>query len=140
LSRIGYGLSETSPILTINPYDSKAFSESIGLPVPSSEISLRDEEGREVPIGKPGELCAKGPQVMQGYWGREEETRAVMTADRFLKTGDIARMDEKGYFYIVDRKKDLILVSGFNVYPNEVEAVLAQWGGGAGVRLRWGAR
>ncbi|MGH8612862.1 MAG: AMP-binding protein [Gammaproteobacteria bacterium] len=120
----GYGLSETSSLLTINPYDTKTFSGSIGLPVPSTEIVLRDEEGHEVPLGSCGELCAKGPQVMQAYWGREEATREVMTLDGFLKTGDVAWMDEKGYFYLVDRKKDLILVSGFNVYPNEVEAVL----------------
>ncbi|MGH6634607.1 MAG: AMP-binding protein [Gammaproteobacteria bacterium] len=122
----GYGLSESSPLLTVNPYDTKAFSGSIGLPVPSTEIVLRDEEGHEVPLGSCGELCAKGPQVMKAYWGREEATREVMTLDGFLKTGDVARMDEKGYFYLVDRKKDLILVSGFNVYPNEVEAVVAQ--------------
>ncbi|MGH8580241.1 MAG: AMP-binding protein [Gammaproteobacteria bacterium] len=125
----GYGLSETSPLLTVNPYDTKVFNGSIGLPVPSTEIVLRDEEGHEVPVGSCGELCAKGPQVMQAYWGQEEATRDVMTLDGFLKTGDVARMDEKGYFYLVDRKKDLILVSGFNVYPNEVEAVVAQCDG-----------
>jgi long-chain acyl-CoA synthetase len=122
----GYGLSETSPILTFNPIDATEFSGTIGIPVPSTEISLRDDQGNEVAIGEPGELCAKGPQVMAGYWGREEATRDVMTEDGFFRTGDIATMDERGYFRIVDRKKDMILVSGFNVFPNEIEEVLAQ--------------
>jgi long-chain acyl-CoA synthetase len=122
----GYGLSETSPLLTINPLDSREFTGSIGLPVPSTDICLRDQGGGEVRIGEPGELYARGPQVMRGYWGSEEATREVMSDDGFLRTGDIATMDERGYFRIIDRKKDMILVSGFNVYPNEVEAVVAQ--------------
>lgn len=122
----GYGLSETSPLLTVNPHNSSAFDGTIGLPVPSTEISLRDEEGKEVPVGTPGELCARGPQVMRGYWGREDQTRRVFTEDGFFKTGDIATVDDKGYFRIVDRKKDMILVSGFNVFPNEIEEVIAQ--------------
>ncbi|QID18197.1 long-chain-fatty-acid--CoA ligase [Nitrogeniibacter mangrovi] len=120
-----YGLTETSPAVTINPLDLTEFNHAIGLPVPSTEISIRDEEGREVAIGKPGELCVKGPQVMRGYWHRDEETARVMTADGYLRTGDIATVDEAGFVRIVDRKKDMILVSGFNVYPNEVEDVVA---------------
>jgi long-chain acyl-CoA synthetase len=125
----GYGLSETSPLLTINPHDAGEFSGSIGIPVPSTEISIRNEQGNELRAGEIGELCAKGPQVMKGYWQRKEDTRAAVTDDGFFKTGDIARMDEKGFLYIVDRKKDMILVSGFNVYPNEVEAVISQHDG-----------
>ena len=120
----GYGLSETSPVVCSNPPDLEAYSGAIGLPVPGTDVSLRDDDGREVPLGEPGEVCVRGPQVMPGYWGNEEATRAVMTEDGFLKTGDIAVMDEAGYFRIVDRKKDMILVSGFNVYPNEVENIL----------------
>jgi len=122
--REGYGLTECSPTVTANPYEAEGFSGSIGLPLPSTEISVRDEEGNEVPMGEPGELCVRGPQVMAGYWNRPDETAKVMTADGFLRTGDIARLDERGYAYIVDRKKDMILVSGFNVYPNEIEDVL----------------
>ncbi len=121
----GYGLSETSPVLTMNRIDETAYTGSIGLPWPSTEISLRDERGDEVPPGEPGELCARGPQVMQGYWNRPDATRLATTADGFFRTGDIATVDEHGYFRIVDRKKDMILVSGFNVYPNEIEGVIA---------------
>ena len=121
----GYGLSETSPTLTCNPADTDKFSGSIGLPVPSTYISIRDDAGNEVPLGQAGEICAKGPQVMAGYWNRPEETAQVMTADGFFRTGDVGIMDENGYTRIVDRKKDMILVSGFNVYPNEIEEVIA---------------
>jgi len=121
----GYGLSETAPVLTCNPGDNTAFNGSIGLPVPSTIISIRDDEGKELAIGEVGEITAKGPQVMPGYWQRPEETAKVMTKDGFFRTGDIGRMDEDGYVYIVDRKKDMVNVSGFNVYPNEVEGVMA---------------
>ncbi|TWA95949.1 long-chain fatty acid--CoA ligase [Bradyrhizobium stylosanthis] len=121
----GYGLSETSPTLTCNPATTNEFSGSIGIPVPSTWISIRDDDGNEVPLGQPGEICAKGPQVMSGYWNRPEETAKVMTPDGYFRTGDIGVMDEKGYTKIVDRKKDMILVSGFNVYPNEIEEVIA---------------
>lgn len=121
----GYGLSETSPTLTCNPATATEFTGTIGLPVSSTWISIRDDDGNELPFGQPGEICAKGPQVMSGYWNRPEETAKVMTADGYFRTGDIGVMDEKGYTKIVDRKKDMILVSGFNVYPNEVEEVIA---------------
>jgi long-chain acyl-CoA synthetase len=121
----GYGLSETSPTLTCNPADTDQFSGSIGLPVPSTYISIRDDDGNEVPLGEPGEICAKGPQVMAGYWNRPDETAKVMTADGFFRTGDIGVMSADGMTKIVDRKKDMILVSGFNVYPNEIEDVIA---------------
>jgi long-chain acyl-CoA synthetase len=121
----GYGLSETSPTLTCNPADVDRFSGSIGLPVPSTYISIRDDDGNEVPLGQPGEICAKGPQVMSGYWNRPDETAKVMTSDGYFRTGDIGVMTPDGYTKIVDRKKDMILVSGFNVYPNEVEEVIA---------------
>jgi long-chain acyl-CoA synthetase len=121
----GYGLSETSPVLTCNRGDSTGFSGTIGLPLPSTEISIRDDAGMEVPLGERGEICARGPQVMPGYWQRPDETDKVMTADGFFRTGDIGIMDEKGQATIVDRKKDMIDVSGFKVYPNEVEAVVA---------------
>jgi len=121
----GYGLSETSPTLTCNPATTTEFSGSIGIPVPSTWISIRDDDGNELPLGQAGEICAKGPQVMSGYWNRPEETAKVMTADGYFRTGDIGVMDEKGFTKIVDRKKDMILVSGFNVYPNEVEEVIA---------------
>ncbi|MBR0818959.1 long-chain fatty acid--CoA ligase [Bradyrhizobium liaoningense] len=121
----GYGLSETSPTLTCNPATTTEFSGSIGIPVPSTWISIRDDDGNELPLGQAGEICAKGPQVMSGYWNRPEETAKVMTADGYFRTGDIGVMDEKGYTKIVDRKKDMILVSGFNVYPNEIEEVIA---------------
>jgi long-chain acyl-CoA synthetase len=120
-----YGLTETSPAATINPLDLKEYNGSIGLPVPSTEVSIRDEEGRDLPIGEAGEICVRGPQVMKGYYNRPEETTKVIMADGFLRTGDVGVMDEKGFVRIVDRKKDMILVSGFNVYPNEIEAVVA---------------
>ena len=125
----GYGLSETSPSATCNPVDSTAYSGNIGLPMPNTELTLLDDEGAEVPLGTPGEICIKGPQVMAGYWQRPDETEKVMTADGFFRTGDIGVVDERGYFRIVDRKKDMILVSGFNVYPNEVEEVVTQMPG-----------
>jgi long-chain acyl-CoA synthetase len=121
----GYGLSETSPTLTCNPADTDKFSGSIGIPVPSTYISIRDDDGNELPLGQAGEICAKGPQVMAGYWNRPDETAKVMTADGYFRTGDIGVMDATGYTKIVDRKKDMILVSGFNVYPNEIEDVIA---------------
>lgn len=120
-----YGLTETSPAVTINPLDLPAFNHSIGLPISSTEVSLRDDEGKEVPVGQPGELCVRGPQVMREYWNRPEETARVFTEDGFFRTGDIATIDEAGFLRIVDRKKDMILVSGFNVFPNEVEDVVA---------------
>jgi long-chain acyl-CoA synthetase len=122
----GYGLSETSPSATCNPTDSKAYTGTIGLPLPSTWLKLLDDEGREVPPGQPGEIAIKGPQVMAGYWQRPDETAKVMTPDGYFKSGDIGMVDERGYFKVVDRKKDMILVSGFNVYPNEVEDVVAQ--------------
>lgn len=121
-----YGLTETSPAVTINPLNMTAYNGSIGLPVPSTEISLRDDAGNEVPLGKTGELCVRGPQVMQGYWHRPDETQKVMMADGFLRTGDLAVIDEEGFIFLKERKKDMILVSGFNVYPNEVEDVIAR--------------
>ncbi len=120
----GYGLSETSPVATCNPIDSKEYTGSIGLPLPSTDIAIRDDEGNDVPQGQPGEICIRGPQVMAGYWQRPDETAKVMTADGFFRSGDIGVMDERGYVKIVDRKKDMILVSGFNVYPNEIEQVV----------------
>ena len=120
----GYGLSETSPVVTSNRPDLAEYTGAIGLPLPGTDISLRDDAGREVPLGEAGELCVSGPQVMSGYWANEAATRNVMTDDGYLKTGDIAVVDEDGYFRIVDRKKDMILVSGFNVYPNEIENIL----------------
>lgn len=119
-----YGLTETSPAATINPMYLEGYNGSIGLPLPSTDISIRDDNGVEVPIGSSGELCIKGPQVMPGYWNRPDETALVFTKDGYLKTGDVARMDEEGFIYLVDRKKDMIVVSGFNVYPNEVEQVI----------------
>jgi long-chain acyl-CoA synthetase len=121
----GYGLSETSPTLTCNTATSSEFNGSIGVPVPSTYISMRDDDGNEVPLGEPGEICAKGPQVMAGYWNRPDETAKVMTSDGYFRTGDIGVMTPDGYTKIVDRKKDMILVSGFNVYPNEIEEVIA---------------
>jgi len=122
----GYGLSETSPSVTCNPVTIKEFSGTIGVPLPSTYLKLLDDEGHEVTtLGQPGEIAIKGPQVMAGYWQRPDETAKVMTEDGFFKSGDIGTMDERGYFKIVDRKKDMVLVSGFNVYPNEVEDVVA---------------
>lgn len=125
----GYGLSETSPTATCNPVDSTAYSGNIGLPMPNTELKLLDDDGNEVPLGTPGEIAIKGPQVMAGYWQRPDETEKVMTPDGFFRSGDIGVVDERGYFKIVDRKKDMILVSGFNVYPNEVEDVVTQMSG-----------
>ena len=122
----GYGLSETSPSATCNPVDNTAYTGTIGLPMPSTDIILLDDDGLEVPQGSAGEIAIRGPQVMAGYWQRPDETAKVMTTDGFFRTGDIGVVDERGYFRIVDRKKDMILVSGFNVYPNEIEDVLSQ--------------
>lgn len=121
----GYGLSETSPSATCNPTDTDAYSGTIGLPLPSTEIAIRDDDNNDVKQGEPGEICIRGPQVMAGYWQRPDETAKVFAPDGFFKTGDIGVMDERGYVKIVDRKKDMVLVSGFNVYPNEVEDVVA---------------
>jgi len=121
----GYGLSETSPVLTSNPFGNKTFRGSIGVPIPSTDISLRDDDGNVVPHGESGELCAKGPQVMKGYWRRDDATAEATTHDGYFRTGDIAIMDDDGFFKIVDRKKDMIIVSGFNVFPNEIEAEVA---------------
>jgi long-chain acyl-CoA synthetase len=121
----GYGLSETSPVATSNRVDSTGFSGTIGVPIPSTLIAIRDDSGREVPPGQPGEICIRGPQVMAGYWQRPDETAKVMTDDGFFKSGDIGVMDERGHVRIVDRKKDMILVSGFNVYPTEIEQVVS---------------
>ncbi|WP_281004460.1 MULTISPECIES: long-chain-fatty-acid--CoA ligase [Mesorhizobium] len=121
----GYGLSETSPVATANRFDVEEFSGTIGLPIPSTEVAIRDDSGADVPLGEVGEICIRGPQVMLGYWNRPDETKKVMSKDGFFKTGDMGFMDERGYIKIVDRKKDMILVSGFNVYPNELEDVVA---------------
>lgn len=124
-----YGLTETCPAVTINPMYLETYNGSIGLPLPSTEISIRDENGLELGFHETGELCIRGPQVMAGYWKRPDETALVMSYDGFLKTGDMAQIDEQGYIYLVDRKKDMILVSGFNVYPNEVEQVIGMMPG-----------
>jgi len=121
----GYGLSETSPSVSCNPVDSTQYSGSIGLPLPSTELMLVDDDGREVAQGQPGEIAIRGPQVMAGYWQRPDETAKAMTADGFFRSGDIGTVDERGYFSIIDRKKDMILVSGFNVYPNEIEDLVS---------------
>jgi len=120
-----YGLSETSPAASGNPVTNTAFNGSIGVPLSSTDMKIIDDDGNEVPVGTRGEIAIRGPQVMAGYWQRPDETARVMTADGFFKSGDVGVMDEHGYFRIVDRKKDMILVSGFNVYPNEVEEVVA---------------
>ena len=120
-----YGLTETSPAVCINPLNLDSYNGSIGLPIPSTDVCIRDDDGKTLPVGETGELCVRGPQVMKGYWNRPEETAKMLDPDGWLHTGDIARMDEQGFFYIVDRKKDMILVSGFNVYPNEIEDVVA---------------
>ncbi|MFG6447704.1 long-chain-fatty-acid--CoA ligase [Roseateles sp. BYS180W] len=125
----GYGLSETSPVASCNPTDSKAYTGTIGMPVPDTELALLDDDGAPVPEGTAGEIAIRGPQVMAGYWQRPDETAKVMTADGFFRSGDIGMVDERGFFRIVDRKKDMILVSGFNVYPNEIEDVLTQMEG-----------
>ncbi|MFZ5636930.1 MAG: long-chain fatty acid--CoA ligase [Pseudomonadota bacterium] len=124
-----YGLTETSPAACMNPMDLAEYNGAIGLPIPSTDACVKDEEGRILATGEVGELCIKGPQVMKGYWQRPEETAKVIDDDGWLHTGDMAKMDERGFFYIVDRKKDMILVSGFNVYPNEVEDVIAMMPG-----------
>lgn len=124
-----YGLTETSPAAMINPLNLSAYNGSIGIPVPSTDAMIRGENGKQVAVNEPGELCIKGPQVMRGYWNNPQETTKAFTADGWLLTGDIASMDEEGFFYIVDRKKDMIIVSGFNVYPNEVEGVIASMPG-----------
>ena len=124
-----YGLTETSPAVCINPVDIAEYNGSIGMPVPSTDVCIKGEDGQLLPVGEIGELCVKGPQVMKGYWQRPEETAKVMDAEGWLHTGDMAKMDAQGYFYVVDRKKDMILVSGFNVYPNEVEDVIAMMPG-----------
>ena len=121
----GYGLSETSPVATSNRIDSLTFTGNIGLPIPSTDIAIRDDSGADVPAGQPGEICIRGPQVMAGYWQHPDETALVMTPDGFFKSGDVGVMDENGYVRIVDRKKDMILVSGFNVYPTEIEQVVS---------------
>ncbi|HEX7732204.1 MAG TPA: AMP-binding protein, partial [Rhodanobacter sp.] len=128
-----YGLTETSPAACINPLDLKDYNGSIGLPIPSTDVAIWSEDNRPLPAGEVGELIVKGPQVMRGYWNRPDETAKVLGADGWLHTGDIAKMDANGYFYIVDRKKDMILVSGFNVYPNEVEDTVMQHPGVAEV-------
>ncbi len=120
-----YGLSETSPAVTINPLDLADYNGAIGLPIPSTEVELRGDDGNPVPLGQPGEICVRGPQVMRGYWNRPDETAKVIDSRGFFATGDIGVMDEKGYVRIVDRKKDMIIVSGFKVFPNELEAVIA---------------
>ena len=119
-----WGLTETSPAACINP-PTEEFNGSIGVPIPSTEIAIKDDAGNDLPLGKIGEICVRGPQVMKGYWNRPDETAKVMLPDGYLRTGDVGHMDERGFVYIEDRKKDMILVSGFNVYPNEVEAVAA---------------
>ncbi|MCX7293556.1 long-chain-fatty-acid--CoA ligase [Janthinobacterium sp.] len=121
----GYGMSETSPVVTGNRVDITEFTGTIGLPFPSTEVAILNDDGVEVPLGEPGEIAVRGPQVMAGYWQRPDETAKSMTADGYCKTGDVGVMDERGYVKIVDRKKDMIIVSGFNVYPNEVEDVVA---------------
>jgi long-chain acyl-CoA synthetase len=120
-----YGLTETSPAACINPLTIEVFNGSIGLPIPSTEVSIRDEHDNEMPHGEVGEICIRGPQVMKGYWNKPDETAKTLTPDGWLKTGDMGYMDDGGFVYITDRKKDMILVSGFNVYPNEIEGVLA---------------
>ena len=131
----GYGLSETAPSASCNPVTTTEFSGTIGVPIPSTSMRILDDAGLEVPLGQPGEIAIKGPQVMAGYWQRPDETAKVMTADGYFKSGDIGFVDARGYFKIIDRKKDMVLVSGFNVYPNEVEDVVAQR-----TRVRCGGR
>jgi len=120
----GYGLSETSPLLCVNPMSVAEFTETCGLPVPSTDIKLIDDDGSEVPEGLAGEICAKGPQVMRGYWNNHEANATAFTPDGYFKTGDVGVFTAGGFLKIVDRKKDMVIVSGFNVYPNEVEAVV----------------
>ncbi|RYF71703.1 MAG: long-chain fatty acid--CoA ligase, partial [Comamonadaceae bacterium] len=125
----GYGLSETSPSATCNPTTSKSYTGTIGVPLPGTWLKLLDDDGHEVPVGERGEIAIRGPQVMAGYWQRPDETAKVMTPDGYFKTGDIGTVDERGFFKVVDRKKDMVLVSGFNVYPNEIEDVVATLAG-----------
>jgi len=120
-----YGLTETSPAAVINPLDLQDYNGCIGLPISSTDVQLRDDSGNEVGLGVPGEICIKGPQVMAGYWNRADETAKVIDKDGWLATGDVGTVDARGFFKIVDRKKDMVLVSGFNVYPNEIESVVA---------------
>ena len=134
-----YGLTETSPAATINPFDIKEYTGAIGLPISSTEVELRDDAGKPVALGQAGEICIRGPQVMAGYWNRPDETAKVMDKDGWFATGDIGVMDEKGFVRIVDRKKDMILVSGFNVYPNEIEGVVDDARRRAGMRGGRGA-
>lgn len=124
-----YGLTETSPAVTINPLDLKEYNGAIGLPLPNTEVSIQDDAGNHLALGEAGELCVRGPQVMRGYWNQPEETQAVLSEDGWFRTGDIATLDGEGFVHIVDRKKDMILVSGFNVYPNEIEAVVSAHAG-----------
>ena len=124
-----YGLTETSPAVCINPLGLSGYNGSIGLPIPSTDVNIQSDSGQLLPVGEVGELCVRGPQVMKGYWNRDDETAKMIDADGWLHTGDIGKMDENGFFYIVDRKKDMILVSGFNVYPNEIEDVVASMPG-----------
>jgi len=119
----GYGLTEASPIVSANPLDAKRFDGSVGVPMPSTDVAILDEDGHDLGVDAVGEICVKGPQVMAGYWNRPDETADVFTADGWLRTGDIGRVDERGFIFIEDRKKDVIVVSGFKVYPNEVEDV-----------------
>src|SRR5262249_34377321 len=125
----GYGLSETSPVLTLNPMTASMFSGTVGLPFPSTDIKLINADGEQVELGEPGEICTKGPQVMKGYWRKPDVNAAAFTADGYFRTGDVGVFNEQGFLRIVDRKKDMIIVSGFNVYPNEVEAVAAACAG-----------
>jgi long-chain acyl-CoA synthetase len=120
----GYGLTETSPVASANPYGNQARLGTVGIPLPGTTFKIIDDEGNEQPLGERGELCIKGPQVMKGYWQREEATSEVLDAEGWFKTGDIAVIDPDGFVRIVDRKKDMIIVSGFNVYPNEIEDVV----------------
>ena len=124
-----YGLTEASPAVTMNPYDLKEYNGTIGLPIPNTEISIQDDDGNHLGVEEAGELCVRGPQVMQGYWNRPEETKNALSEDGWLRTGDVAMVSEDGFVRIVDRKKDMILVSGFNVYPNEIENVVQSLAG-----------
>lgn len=131
----GYGLTEASPVVSMMPFSTDFFTGSVGLPVPATDVKLCDEQGRTVPAGEEGELWVKGPQVMAGYWQREKASEDVLTEDGWLRTGDIMRMDDRGFLYLVDRKKDMIIVSGFNVYPNELEDVIMSHPGVAEVAV-----
>ena len=154
LIREGYGLSETSPVLCLNPMSVTEFTGTTGLPLPSTDIKLIDDDGNEVAEGEAGEICARGPQVMRGYWNNAEANAAAFTADGYFRTGDVGVFTEGGFLKIVDRKKDMIIVSGFNVYPNEVEAMVTACPGmaecacigvpdektGEAVRVSWSRR